>query len=330
VLNLVFKESSSPIDHDIHDVTETSLPEPVVVPFEKKRYLGIFDNMSYDEYRAAPGANKSGLDNLHKSPLHYITIKNNPKPPTQAFFVGRAMHTLILEPDKFNDEYVCIPKDAPNRPTKTQLGVEKPCLKTQRTIAFWEEFDDENSGKIIIKNKQKNDTIWGVSDWDMIHLVRDAVMEHPIANILLQGEVERSMWWVDENTKKLCKGRVDVYNESHNVIVDLKSTIDSSYSGFARSIHQYRYFVQDAFYTDGLRKSGLEVKHFIFVCVEKDPPYAVALYVLEPEWIRIGRETYERDLEIYKECHESGKWPSYPPGARDQVVPGYAKFHPIS
>lgn len=298
------------------DVIEEEKPKALPAVTEEKRWLGIYDDLPDQEYRDAPGANKSGLDDIHRSPLHYITKKRNPMPPTPAMFVGRAFHSLVLEPDKFDQEFM---KD-PGFNKRTKAGREE-----------YEQFMEENAGITLIStNSDPDKGIWGASDWDMIHRMRDSVMAHPIASILLQGIPERSIWWVDPTTGKLCKGRVDVYNDAHSINVDLKSTADASYSGFAHSIHKFRYFVQDAFYTDGTRAVGEKADQFIFVCVEKEPPYAVACYALEKEWVRIGREVYQRDLEVYKQCHESGEWPCYHVGARDQVIPGYAKFHPIS
>ena len=295
------------------------------------RWLGIYDALPFPDYRGAPGINKSGLDLLHRSPLHYIMQKENPKPPTPAMLLGSAFHCLVLEPDTFADQYTCIPPDAPRRPTTAQRNAKKPSGETLEAIAFWEKFEAENSDKIIINTKAKDDTVWGVSDWDTIHRMRDAVIAHPIASVLIEGAVEQSMWWVDKETHKLCKGRLDVYNEAHNLLVDVKTTVDASYSGFQRSVHAYRYHVQAAFYTDGAIACDMDVNNgFAFVCVEKEPPYGVACYFLEKDWIRMGREIYCRDLVRYKECHESGEWPGYPIHIRDLVAPGYAKFHPIS
>ena len=174
--------------------------------------------------------------------------------------------------------------------------------------------------------------IWNSSDWDMIHYMRDAIMAHPIASILIQGQVEQSVFWVDPRTHKLCKARIDVFNQDHSVLVDLKSAADASYSGFQSSVHKYHYMIQAAFYTDGWTiAADCKVDlPFLFVVAEKQPPYAVACYKLEPEWIRVGREIYRRTLERFAECKNTDTWPCYPEEVRDLSMPGYAKYFSIS
>ena len=295
------------------------------------RWLGIYDGLDDQEYRHAPGMNKSSLDLIAVSPLHYQTIRYNPKPPTPAMMFGSAFHCLVLEPEEFNKRYTRAPENAPKRPTQAQLNAAKPSAAAIASIEFWGAFDEENADKQIISTKSNPDIgIWGASDWDRMHMMADNVLQHPFASILIQGVTERSIWWVDPYTHKLCKGRIDVSNEAHSLNVDLKTTNDASYSGFQRSVHSYRYHVQDAFYTDGSNMLDLGTRGMVFVCVEKEPPYAVACYMIEPEWRRVGRAIYQNNLDLYKRCMEREEWPCFAPEIRDLAMPGFAKFHPIS
>jgi len=50
---------------------------------------------------------------------------------------------------------------------------------------------------------------------------------------------------------------------------------------------------------------------FVFVCVEKAPPYAVAIYALDQAAIDLGRMEYQRDLLLVRQCEESGIWPAF-------------------
>ena len=279
---------------------------------EEKRLLGVYPGMPEKEYRQAPGMNKSSMDNFMRSPLHYLTMKRDPPPPTPQMFVGSAFHTLVLEPERFKTEYVPDP------------GGQSKEMKEWRAKQYAD-------GKTPISTKGGGD-IWNASDWDMIHHMRDAVREHPIASILVQGQAEQSLFWVDKTVHKLCKARIDVHNDSHNINVDLKSAADASYSGFQRAVHSYHYMIQDAFYTDGWQAATKAEKRipFVFVVVEKQPPYGVACYTLEPEWQRVGREIYQRTLQLFKECKDTETWPCYPTEVRDLVMPGYGKYHNIS
>ncbi|MBT3042233.1 MAG: PD-(D/E)XK nuclease-like domain-containing protein [Candidatus Thiodiazotropha sp. (ex Codakia orbicularis)] len=286
--------------------------------------LGLFDDIPNAEYHGGPGISKSGLDLINQSPLHYITNKRHPKPSTPAMVIGSAFHALVLEPDLFEKEYTLPPQGAPKRPTATQLNAKNPSAAAMKSIAYWEQWDAENEGKIIIENKTGDDPFWQPGDWDRLHHMRDAILEHPYASILLdpdQGKAEQSVYWIDERTKKLCKCRPDFINDAHNVAIDLKSTNDASYTEFAKSSAKFRYHVQDPFYRDGLSKIGHPVRAFIFVAVEKQPPWGIGIYKLSPEERRIGRIEYQRNLDIYAECHQADEWPCYPTILRDLVLP---------
>lgn len=150
--------------------------------------------------------------------------------------------------------------------------------------------------------------------WDQIHRMRDAVMAHPAANRLLTsvpGKAEISFYWIDKATGELCRMRPDWLRDD-DLIVDLKSCEDASPEGFARSVAKWRYDVQDAFYSDGFHAvTGRKPKGFVFIAVEKKPPYAVGVYVLDAESKELGRAQYRQDLNKYAECRTNDNWPGY-------------------
>lgn len=299
-----------------------------------KAKTGIFDGISNAEYHGGVGISKSGLDLINQSPAHYITSKRNPKPSTPAMILGTALHCLVLEPEEFDKQYIKSPESAPSRPTKTQLNAKKPSAATVAAIEFWRQWDEENKEKTVLTgNKEGDDPFWKPGDWDTIHRMRDAIDSHPFASILLdhsQGKAEQSVYWVDNETKKLCRCRPDFINDAHNLAIDLKSTEDASYSEFARSCAKYRYHVQDPFYRDGLKAVNRKVDGFIFVAVEKTPPYGVAVYQLDPESVRVGRAQYQKNLEVYARCHKDNDWPIYAEEIRELELPKWGLLGKIS
>lgn len=169
-------------------------------------------------------------------------------------------------------------------------------------------------------------TILNPEQWKTIHAMRDALMAHPAANALLTGvpgKAEKSVYWIDATTGVLCRCRPDWWRDD-NVIVDLKTTEDASPEGFARSIAKFRYDVQDAFYTDGVQQAtSKRPKAFVFIAVEKKPPYGVGVYVLDAETKDLGRAQYQHDLRVYAECVRTGVWPGYGDKIRTISLPGW-------
>lgn len=290
--------------------------EHLPVTAEEERFTpdknAWYDDIDFDVYRWSMGISKHGLDDLNQSPMHYDYRKRHPQPSTDAQEGGSAFHALLLEPESFEQRYALLPPDAPRRPSITQLNAAKPSQSTIAQIDWWRQFDEEHEGITILKAEV----------WDNIHRMAEAVRANPYAVALVDsGVAERSFWWVDSETKKLCKGRLDWYSDAHNAVVDVKRALDASYTGFATAVARYRYHVQDAMYSDGLWMCDHRIDHFVFLAVEPEPPYGVGIYELDREEKEHGRMEYRRNLYTYAECHDRGEWPGYPPQIRRLQIP---------
>jgi exodeoxyribonuclease VIII len=77
--------------------------------------------MENADYHAHPAISKSHLDLIARSPLHYWARFLDPKrvipEPTPAMRIGSAVHTHVLELDKWDTEYTVAP-DGLDRRTK--------------------------------------------------------------------------------------------------------------------------------------------------------------------------------------------------------------------
>ena len=76
------------------------------------------------------------------------------------------------------------------------------------------------------------------------------------------------------------------------------------------------------FRTDGTRIPGailldlpydvIDRSAFVFIFVEKSPPYAVAVYQPCDLVMQAGEMIINRDLRVLKDCYANGEWPGYP------------------
>lgn len=278
--------------------------------------LGMRPGMTEAEYRAAPGANKSFLDDIAISPALARWRRMNPEPPTEAMAIGSAFHCLVLEPDRFEERYVASPFED----------------YTSKAAREWRA--DVREQGVTPLRAHSDDPVRSPSEWDRVHRMRDAVMTHPYASALLldEGPTETPVFWIDPETNRLCKGLLDKWCAGHHLIADLKKVPveKGGMSAWARKVHEYRYHVQAAFYLDGMRLNLMHPRAFVFVVVEEEPPYQVALYTLPDEWLAQGRTQYQRDLVAYGRCLDSGEWPAYPAEIRECEMPGYARFATIT
>ena len=261
------------------------------------------NKLSNAEYHALDYVSKSHLDLVDKSPFHYWDRYINPDrvipEPTKQMIIGSAFHSLVLEPDVFETEFIVEAVDAPKRPTATQRNAKKPSNQTLDAIAFWESFD----------NKAKGKTILSLEDIERLTIMKQRIVEHPAASTILNlsGVAEQSYQWKDEKTGELCKSRPDFHTDDGTLIVDLKTTSDASELGFQKSVHNFRYHVQAGFYLRSIK----EAQQFVFIAVETKPPYLVAVYNASTDMINAGNRVADKNLETLANCRKSGKWIGY-------------------
>jgi hypothetical protein len=108
------------------------------------------------------------------------------------------------------------------------------------------------------------------------------------------------------------------------VFADLKSAVDASPHEFARAAASRRYHVQDAKYSRAFEENDLHIEHFVFIVVEKEYPYCVAVYQLDETARLKGEELYMAELRRMAECREKDYWPGYGDKIMDMRLPGWA------
>ena len=250
--------------------------------------------MDNAEYHRHPAVSKSHLDQVARSPLHYwaryVDPNRVPQEPTPAMIIGSAVHTHVLELDQWDANYVVMPE-----------GIDK---RTKAGKAEWDAFTTAAGSRTVLSR----------ADADLVMKMGEAVYGHPAAAVLLAlpGMAETTWMWRDDATGLQCKIRPDWLMNNGSMIVDLKTTEDASPAGFRKSIANFRYHVQAAWYLHGLEQAtGQCPEQFIFIAVEKKPPFAVGVYAADAEMIREGWRTAERDLEVLATCKDMDRWPGY-------------------
>ncbi len=158
----------------------------------------------------------------------------------------------------------------------------------------------------------------------LIDSMVEAVRNHPIANRFLEGKLESTIVWVNQRTGLLAKCRLDVIMEEFQCYVDFKSTTDASPVGAAKAIANYRYHLQEAWYTEGAGTIYKENWPFLFVFVEKKPPFGIGIYCDDTRQMRFtGKLEIEIILDKWVECKAKDYWPSYPERVQSVQLPNW-------
>lgn len=240
-------------------------------------------NLSHHNYyQDTEYVSNSMLSNLTgKSPEYFRFALDNPQPSTPAMKFGSALHMNVLQPKEFNKHYAVSPK------------FDK---RTKQGKADYAEFVKSNLLKTVISEQ----------DYHLIEQMTEKLMRDDDAKLMLtNGLKEQIIVWENEEHDVKCRGMLDVYNKDANIIVDLKTTQDSSYYGFASSVRKFKYYKQAAFYMDAVK-----AHEFYIVAIEKSPPFSINIIQIGDDLLDKGRELYNRDLEIYKYCTDNDYWPS--------------------
>lgn len=265
---------------------------------------GIHPQMNDKEYFAVDAASNSTIGKIKKSPAHCKAyIEADDKEPTPALIVGRLIHCLALDPSIFNSAFIVKPEGINRR---TNKGKEE-----------WADFIELAGKRDIVTNEQI----------DEAKEVVKSIHAHPAARAILDspGMAEVACFWTDEETGLPCKSKYDYLTDS-GYIIDLKTTIDASLAEFSRSIAKYGYHRQNAMYADGYEAAfNKPPKGFVFIAVEKEPPYAVGVYVLDEEGQSKGFTEYRELLLSFAECKRSDNWPAYSEQVEEINLPAWYK-----
>jgi len=248
---------------------------------------GIFPNVSHNDYHAMKDiASNSYLGRLDKCPA----AAKVPMEDTPALLFGRAFHSFILDgEDSFKRDFAVSPP------------VDR---RTKDGKLAYAQFCEGNKDKTII------DT----DDVYTIEAMYSAVATHPFAApLLMVGRSEMSVFWTDEKTGLPCKCRPDrIPDGDHGVILDLKSVRSADIHSFTRDVMTYGYAREAGMYIEGFNTvSNAKVDAFVFICVEKEPPYRTEVYTLDDLFIEYGKQEFRRLIEIEADCRKAGYWPNF-------------------
>lgn len=259
---------------------------------------GIYDGMSSDEYHAdTESISKSGLSRLYDNPARY---RYGEQKRTPALAFGQLVHTAVLEPDTINSRFF---------PSALERFNERDGkYKDEATRA---------AGRTLVKQ----------ADFDKAQRMRDAVHANAVAREFITSDlvVERTLCWNDPGTGVRLRARPDGMARAKGVILDLKTCEDAGEAAFAKSVHDYRYHWQPVIYGDGVHHSeGWRPEAFIFLAIEKEPPYLTATYELMAEATDLARLQIDGALSAYAACLASDEWTGHSPGLVRLDLPYYA------
>lgn len=294
---------------------------------------GIYIGMENEVYHALPAYSSSQLKTfIKKSPAHFYRKYVNDidrtrtvsKTLQRTLDAGTYGHELILEPHGFYDRYYrdIVPTDYSNA-LKTaadmqgkieELGIPNvpKTAKKDRMIAeikavdpmvqFWDEVLADHNSKPEHQGKIPIDAIV----WDDAHRVHETCRDNLNADALIQdGLPEVSFIAKCPETGLWLKCRFD-WLRFDCIAVDVKTTMSTDPEAFARQAGNLGYHVQEAFYTYVSSLLKVNLKAFLFACIEYVEADICEIYDLEDK-----NETmikFKDGLHSLAECLSTNVW----------------------
>ena len=218
----------------------------------------------------------SQLGYIKKSPAYYWKMRNGGSLDTPALRFGALVHTLILEPEKYQENFVVFNPD--DRPEKDK-GM------TSKLNRAWKvKLEDEcSSGRKYLMT---------MDQYNLAIKLRNKLFAcKEVKAILDNCKTEVPKCWVDFNTMTKCKGKADIVVDDGDMLVDIKTT-GKDVSDFKKSAYRYGYNRQAAFYLD-----GFNAKEFVFIVIETNAPHQIGIFRCSEMFLDSGRQEYIDLLE---------------------------------
>lgn len=323
-----------------HSEPESGEIEPECKPvwpefFEPGRYEGLPNEV----YHAANGISSTQIKDARISLMYFHArhvAKTIARESTDALTFGSLVHTLALEPEKFDEEFAVFPGVPAGAFTNTdtlkafirdynadkakpdQLKLAGKKEELQEAIRavnpdaiFADEYEEQ------WRQSMTGKTIISIELFASAKAIQQALFSDPDASRLLQHadrQCEVSYFGIDEETGLAIRVRPDIEIRVpyENICADLKTVTignvrqDRLKERLHREIIDRDYHLSAAMYCD---VAGLD--NFSWIFVNKEPGYHWVAVVQASEMeLELGRQEYRRVLRQINNAMENDVWPA--------------------
>lgn len=239
---------------------------------------------AYDDVKAL---NYSLAKQLLVSPLHARQYLDAPREETKALRIGSAVHCAALEPEAFAQRYLC------------GLDVDK------RTKAGKEAYEAlvASAGDRVILTPDEFGLVSNV-----------ALAAQKAIQQLGVTFVETETMYSVEYCGVPLKSAIDAVGDD-DYLYDLKTCESAAptFTGALGAIKSYRYNLQAHIYRLVYElATGKRPRGFRFLFIEKEPPYATAVYEIGPNLAAYAVADFEKAVKLYEAGITFDSWPGYP------------------
>jgi len=308
-------------------MTTTALPGTITVQQpEAFSFPSIMPGVPFDTYLEIEAASSSAIKiALAESMLH---VREKVKKESEAMRRGTLVHEMLLEPDA--KRYIVLPEGAGRGSNKARelyvealaeaLDMVPPAVGTAAQSVMLD-------GQIrILQDEAKERGLYIVDQATHAQAVtmRDAVLSHPIASIILEDfEPELTVLARHEESGCPVKTRPDVWSNKMDLIGDIKTTDSAGYDAYTSKCGTFQYHVQAALYEWSAMANG-STRFFRHIVIESEPPHGVRVMGFDTEAIAHGWQRCLAAFPRFAQAFQTSYWPGYPEEIESISLPRWA------
>ena len=278
--------------------------------FVKLPTASLIEKMSNDEYHACPEFSSSQLKDMNRSAAHFYVnsiSKEAKKEASTAMNFGTLVHTMFLEPEQFENEFVIAPKFD----RRTKAGKEE--------AAAWEQ---ANEGKMLVSEEDVGNANRMATNLRTLSIYKEMQNNY--------GMPEASFFFTDPIFGLNLRTRPDWHIAPckafpNGLIIDLKTTDDARPMAFSRTCANFSYDLSSSMYREGFQAyyQTEDKPPFIFLVAERNTPFNVKQYKASDLFLSVGDVRYSKSKEQLAESLLINEWDGYSKELEDIYLPSY-------
>lgn len=266
----------------------------------------IVEDQHMSAYLMSEGIGSSTLKSMLQSPKDFLYTQSQKSKETTATALGTLIHTYLLEPHKFDAEYILQPEDwgsLSKNPGKSKWDA----LKAQAK--------EENKKPIKFSEGEY-----------LVRLMKEAKKHTVFQDMIANSKKEVSFYGSVDGVD--LKSREDIWMTDKGEVWDIKtfSSDELDEESLARTIFKWGYHFSAAHHIAVMESCGIEVKSWGWAMVStKTPAPHIILKRASKDFLRAGKQDFNRALSLYKMCKEENRWPGFDDDIQEIDLPRYAQ-----
>lgn len=308
------------------------------VEVEKKQVVGLFDvgvevaNRDYhNSGKLSASRIKMLIENAYQFYRVYVTGEAK-KDYTDALMVGNVHHTLVLEPEKFDSDYIVLGLDGAFKEDLVEAVERLGGVVTREVVKSTGEMAVKESMKVLkeMLNELRVKEPRIIVTKKQVELAETTAKkalgsEYVIeagGKVLLKARLEDILKMPICHVEKAFYGEIGgvefqikpdlLMNLGKNAQIwfclDLKTAEDATQDGFTKQSGRFFYDVQEWIYREILRQNGIDVVDFRFCVAGKSENSTCAYYKMSEGDIEDAEKIVMRAVQKYVHCKGSGVW----------------------